>query len=105
MSAGISSNPAARLPYTWYSKSEAIPLNIDYNMENKTYRYVSDQQRQSDILYHFGYGLSYTRFHYDKLVVPAVIKKATLEDEFDVAVTVNSYGPYDGTSPLDSSLY
>ena len=100
MSAGISSNPAARLPYTWYGRSEAIPLNVDYNMENKTYRYVSDQQRQLDILYHFGYGLSYSRFHYDNLVVPAVIKKATLDDDFTVKVTVNSYGPFAGTHVL-----
>ena len=29
-------------------------------MEGKTYRYVSDLQREQEVLYPFGFGLSYT---------------------------------------------
>ena len=94
MSAGISSNPAARLPYTWYSTSRSISVNTDYNMLGKTYRYVSDVQREQEVLYPFGFGLSYTKFQYESLIVPPVLNHQS--DAFDLFVTLNSLGPYDG---------
>lgn len=97
MSGGISSNPAARLPYTWYSTSRSIPVNTDYNMIGKTYRYVSDVQREQDVLYPFGFGLSYSSFRYESLVVPSVLNQTTLNDAFDLSFTLYSLGPYDGT--------
>lgn len=94
MSGGISSNPAARLPYTWYGLSRSVPSNADYDMTNKTYRYVNDAQRAMDVLYPFGYGLSYTQFFYTALRVPPVLWQPTLSDSFNISFGIASLGPY-----------
>ena len=55
-------NPAGRLPVTFYKDIEQLPDFRDYNMNGRTYRYF-----EGDPLYPFGFGLSYTSFHYDNL--------------------------------------
>ncbi|MGH9530362.1 MAG: glycoside hydrolase family 3 C-terminal domain-containing protein, partial [Terriglobales bacterium] len=47
-------NPAGRLPVTFYTGVDQLPLFEDYSMNNRTYRYFEGQP-----LYPFGYGLSY----------------------------------------------
>ncbi|KAK3600408.1 hypothetical protein CHS0354_026641 [Potamilus streckersoni] len=59
---GPGSNPAGRLPYTWYRTADQIPNMTDYSMTGRTYRYF-----KGDPLYPFGYGLSYAEFHYDSI--------------------------------------
>ncbi|KAL4233159.1 hypothetical protein ACF0H5_007844 [Mactra antiquata] len=65
------SNPAGRLPFTWYMSDDQVPAMTDYSMFNKTYRYYD-----GDPLYPFGYGLSYTRFQYSDLTLSSATIKA-----------------------------
>ncbi len=52
-------SPAGRLPVTFYNSVEDLPDFSDYSMKGRTYRYYD-----GDVLYPFGYGLSYTKFSY-----------------------------------------
>ncbi len=55
-------NPGGRLPVTFYAGVDQLPSFDDYAMANRTYRYFKGAP-----LYHFGDGLSYTRFAYSNL--------------------------------------
>jgi beta-glucosidase len=81
-------NPAGRLPVTYYKSVDQLPAFENYDMEGRTYRYF----RQTPI-YPFGFGLSYTRFGYADLNVPA---EAKVGDPITVSVTVTNKGERDG---------
>jgi beta-glucosidase len=57
-------NPAGRLPITFYKYATTFPAITDMSMANRTYRYFT-----GDVLYPFGYGLSYSTFTYNNLAV------------------------------------
>ena len=59
--AGIS-NPAGRLPVTFYASTEDLPAFTDYSLKNRTYRYYAGTP-----LWAFGDGLSYSTFKYGPL--------------------------------------
>ena len=59
-------SPEGKLPVTFYRTTEELPDFTDYNMTNRTYRYM-----KNEALYPFGYGLSYTDFELSNLSVDA----------------------------------
>lgn len=81
-------NPAGRLPVTFYKSDSDLSAFVDYNMDNKTYRYF-----KGDPLYGFGYGLSYTSFKYDQLQVPSKIKKG---QSVSISVRITNTGKSEG---------
>lgn len=48
-------SPSGKLPVTFYETADLLPDFEDYNMKNRTYRYV-----ENNVLYPFGYGLTYS---------------------------------------------
>ncbi|MBS1660859.1 MAG: glycoside hydrolase family 3 C-terminal domain-containing protein, partial [Bacteroidetes bacterium] len=81
-------NPAGRLPLTFYTGLTDLPGFGDYTMAGRTYRYY-----KGNVLYPFGYGLSYTTFHYDNLKVNPPAKRG---DSVQVSVEVKNTGAVEG---------
>jgi beta-glucosidase len=77
-------NPAGRLPVTAYRSVDQLPPFTDYRMEGRTYKYF-----RGEPLFPFGYGLSYTRFRYRDLRVPA---RARLGETIEASVEVENAG-------------
>jgi len=82
-------DPAGRLPITFYKADETLPAFDDYRMEGRTYRYF-----KCEPLYPFGYGLSYTHFAYSDLQLDR--DKAAAGDHVKVTLKVKNTGPRDG---------
>lgn len=49
-------SPSGKLPVTFYETAELLPDFEDYSMKNRTYRYA-----ENNVLYPFGYGLTYSK--------------------------------------------
>jgi len=82
-------NPAGRLPVTFYRNSNDLPPMEDYSMANRTYRYY-----KGAVLYPFGFGLSYTTFHYTWSKQPQ--KTVTENDTIAFSVQIRNTGKSDG---------
>lgn len=67
--------PSGKLPVTFYEKTEALPEFTDYAMKNRTYRYTQD-----NILYPFGYGLTYGKIEIKALTYDNGIASVTAEN-------------------------
>lgn len=82
-------NPSGKLPITFYKTVDDLPPFEDYHMQGRTYRYF-----EGEVLYPFGYGLSYSNYNYSK---PQLLKSVMNKDESNsVEVTVTNNGNFDG---------
>jgi beta-glucosidase len=81
-------NPGGRLPVTCYKAADQLPPFADYGMDGRTYRFF-----RGEPLFPFGHGLSYTRFEYSGLDVPASIEVGSAAQ---VSVAVRNAGARDG---------
>ena len=80
-------SPSGRLPVTFYRNLEGFAKFDDYDMTNRTYRYF-----EGEVLYPFGYGLSYTDMQYSALQAPSSL---TAGDDLSLSVTLKNAGNYD----------
>lgn len=95
-------NPCGRLPETFPLKLEHNPSHISYGGEGDAapyregvfvgYRYYD--RKAMDVLFPFGFGLSYTRFEYSDLTLSADAIRDT--DALTASVTVKNVGSVPG---------
>ena len=82
-------NFSGRLPVTFPESADKLPAFDDYSMKGRTYKYMTD-----NILYPFGYGLSYSKVNYSNA---AVSKLPTKHAPMVVSVDLSN----DGNMPVD----
>ncbi|WP_185968917.1 glycoside hydrolase family 3 C-terminal domain-containing protein [Carboxylicivirga sp. M1479] len=82
-------NPSGCLPLTYYKSVDNLPDFEDYSMKERTYRYFT-----KDVLYPFGYGLSYSSFNIQKPILAK--KRMGTDDSNTVTAEVTNTGNYDG---------
>ncbi len=83
-------NPSGKTAVTFYANEEQLPAMNDYNIKNgRSYQYFS-----GDILFPFGFGLSYTTFDYST----PVLNKNNFSDKDTLSVTIriSNTGRFDG---------
>jgi beta-glucosidase len=78
-------SPAGRLPITFPRSLADVPEFTNYSMKGRTYRYA-----ETEPLYPFGYGLSYTRFEYEG--IESSKAKLAVGDEVVISATVQNVG-------------
>lgn len=74
-------NPSAKLPVSFVRSMDQLPEFTDYSMQNRTYRFM-----ESDPLYPFGFGLSYTDFEYSDLE----LSKSEFESDYSGEIKVKA---------------
>lgn len=73
-------SPSGKLPVTFYETADKLPDFEDYSMKDRTYRYAQD-----NILYPFGFGLTYSKVNISNLVY----------NDFTAAVDIENTGSCD----------
>lgn len=82
-------NPSGKLPVTFYKSAGQLPDFRNYDMKGRTYRYFD-----GDVLYPFGYGLSYTTFEYSNLRLDK--EKININETAKLYVEIKNTGRFRG---------
>ncbi|MHB1023417.1 MAG: glycoside hydrolase family 3 C-terminal domain-containing protein [Acidobacteriaceae bacterium] len=83
-------NPAGRLVMTWPKSITQLPPMMDYNIrDGRTYMYFHGKP-----LFSFGYGLSYTKFAYSKLLTSS--SRLSKGKQIEVSLQVTNTGKRSG---------
>lgn len=85
--------PEGKLPVTFYHSAEELPDFEDYSMKGRTYRYM-----EHEALYPFGYGLSYTKYHFSN---PSDAAMKLTKDGAVFTVDVQNIGKYAGRETVE----
>jgi beta-glucosidase len=85
-------NPGGKLPVTYYKSEDDLPHIGDYDItKGRTYWFFD-----KEVLYPFGYGLSYTRFEFSNLTIDKKELNQADDLEITVRVRVSNTGKMDG---------
>ncbi len=87
--------PSGRLPITFYKSVNDLPDYKTYAMKGRTYRYYD-----GNVVYPFGYGLSYSTFEYAKM--QSNKSKYNFEDTIEINTTITNTGNMDAAEVLQA---
>lgn len=81
-------SPSGKLPVTFYETADKLPDFEDYSMKDRTYRYAKD-----NILYPFGFGLTYSEVKCSGLSYDSFCASVDIENvgDFDTDEVVQVY--------------
>ncbi|MEO0570159.1 MAG: glycoside hydrolase family 3 C-terminal domain-containing protein [Bacteroidota bacterium] len=78
-------SPSGRLPITFPKSLDQLPPYEDYSMKGRTYRYM-----EKEPMYPFGFGLGYSEFTYDNIILED--EKIKTKQETKISCTVTNTG-------------
>jgi len=90
-------NPSGKLPITFYKSVEDLPDFENYDMKGRTYKFFD-----GDVLYPFGYGLSYSQFELSDVKVTN--KKLKKDKQTVLKVKLANSGKFDGETVVQLYL-
>ena len=80
-------NPSTKLPVSFVRSVDQLPEFTDYSMQDRTYRFMD-----SDPLYPFGFGLSYTDFEYSNLEISPIEFNTNYSEKIKVKLKIKNIG-------------